>query len=204
MPKPCSVVASVGFPFRRRRAAAWVVAATLGIGLGPAATPSALSEPPFALASTDLQQDKSVDQAVVYDKNGCGGKNRSPQLQWRDAPAATKAFAVTMFDLDAPTPGWWHWAVAGIPATVRSLPTNASASGFLSRIHAIEARNDYDSNGYGGPCPPPGKPHRYVITVYALGTTDLRLAPGRPAIMFDHEIGAASLVKASITVIYGR
>ncbi|WP_436022838.1 YbhB/YbcL family Raf kinase inhibitor-like protein [Trinickia sp. LjRoot230] len=191
-------------PFRGRRAAAWVAIATLGIGLGPAASPSALSEPSFTLASTDLQQGKPIDQAFVYDKNGCGGKNRSPQLQWRDAPAATKAFAVTMFDLDAPAPGWWHWAIAVIPATVRSLPTNASASGFLSGIHAIEARNDYDSNGYGGPCPPPGKPHRYVITVYALGTTDLRLAAGRPAIMFDHEIGAASLGKASITVIYGR
>jgi Raf kinase inhibitor-like YbhB/YbcL family protein len=109
-----------------------------------------------------------------------------------------------MFDQDAPGRGWWHWAVEGIPATVGSLPENASSSGFLKKLGAVEARNDFDIDGYGGPCPPPGKPHRYVITVYALNTADLRLAQGRPALMFDHEIGTATLGSARMVVNYGR
>jgi phosphatidylethanolamine-binding protein (PEBP) family uncharacterized protein len=43
-----------------------------------------------------------------------------------------------------------------------------------------------------------------VVSVYALDTTNLRLATGRPAIMFDHEIGTATLGVAKMTVTYGR
>jgi Raf kinase inhibitor-like YbhB/YbcL family protein len=84
------------------------------------------------------------------------------------------------------------------------LPENASASGYVKKIGAVEGRNDFDIDGYGGPCPPAGKAHRYVVTVYALNTTDLRLAQGRPALMFDHEIGTATLGSARIVVNYGR
>jgi Raf kinase inhibitor-like YbhB/YbcL family protein len=31
--------------------------------------------------------------------------------------------------------------------------------------------NDFGQIGYGGPCPPPGKPHRYFFKIYALDTT---------------------------------
>ncbi|KAF1050664.1 MAG: hypothetical protein GAK41_01523 [Burkholderia gladioli] len=98
----------------------------------------------------------------------------------------------------------------GIPASVTSLPANASASGALRRLGATEAEaeaesgndygNDYGNDRYDGPCPP-GKPHRYVITtVYALDTDRLRTVQGRPAQLFDHEIGVATLVWARLTV----
>lgn len=203
MLKPCSVVASVWFRSRARRAAAALGCGALGLAC--CGGPPAFAQDAFAVTSTDVQPNRPIGNAFVYDKNGCHGLNHSPQLQWSGEPAGTKSFAVTMFDIDAPGPGWWHWAVAGIPATVHSLPSQTSGSSHLKRLHAIEARNDYDdAAGYGGPCPPPGKPHRYVITVYALDTADLRLASGRPALMFEHEIGTASLAKASITVTYGR
>jgi len=109
-----------------------------------------------------------------------------------------------MFDPDAPGPGWWHWAAADIPAQVRELPENASGSGDLKRLGAVEARNDFDVDGYGGPCPPPGKPHRYVITVYALSTDRIDIAQGQPAMMFDHEISVSALGHAQLTVTYGR
>ena len=158
----------------------------------------------FALASTDLRDGATIGTAQIYDQNGCKGANTSPELSWHDAPAGTKSFAVTIFDIDAPGPGWWHWAVAGIPPSIESLPANASRSGYLQKIGAIEARNDWGDVGYGGPCPPPGKPHRYIVTVFALNTTDLRLGPARHALMFDHEINTAALAQASLTVTYGR
>jgi Raf kinase inhibitor-like YbhB/YbcL family protein len=37
--------------------------------------------------------------------------------------------------------------------------------------------NDFKRLGYGGPCPPPGKPHRYFFKLYALDTL-LDLKPG--------------------------
>jgi Raf kinase inhibitor-like YbhB/YbcL family protein len=158
----------------------------------------------FTMSSTSFKPGGTVGQAQVFNQDDCKGGNRSPQLSWRDPPAGTRGFAITMFDIDAPGRGWWHWAVVGIPANVDHLPENASASGYLSKIGAVEARNDFDVDGYGGPCPPPGKPHRYVITVYALNTADLRFGPGRPALMFDHEINTATIGFARMTVMYGR
>jgi Raf kinase inhibitor-like YbhB/YbcL family protein len=176
----------------------------LGLALLAAHGPHALAEGAFALTSASFRAGGTVADAQVFNQDDCKGGNRSPQLSWHDAPPGTRSFAVTMFDQDAPGRGWWHWSVAGIPATVSSLPENASSSGFLSKLGAVEARNDFDTDGYGGPCPPPGKPHRYIVTVYALSTADLRLAQGRPALMFDHEIGTATLGFARMVVNYGR
>jgi Raf kinase inhibitor-like YbhB/YbcL family protein len=164
----------------------------------------AFADDTFAVASTSLRAGGTVDAAQVLNEGDCKGANRSPQLSWHGAPAATRSFAVTIYDPDAPGRGWWHWAVAGIPATVDQLPENASASGFLKKLGAVEARNDFEQDGYGGPCPPPGKPHRYLITVYALSTANLRLSQGRPALMFDHEINTATLGAARMVVTYGR
>lgn len=159
----------------------------------------------FQLQSTDIKPTTRVAPAsMVFDQNGCTGANRSPELSWHGAPAATRSFALSIVDPDAPGRGWWHWAVAGIPASVTQLPSNASASGALRKLGAVESRNDFDTDGYGGPCPPSGKPHHYVITVYALDTTDLRLSQGRPSLMFEHEIRATSLATAQLVVTYGR
>lgn len=177
---------------------------SLCIALLAAGVKHASAQETFSVTSSDLRDGATVGNAQVYDKDDCKGGNVSPQLSWRNAPAGTRSFAVTLFDPDAPGPGWWHWAVAEIPSSVASLPSNASASGVLKRMGAIEARNDYGDAGYGGPCPPPGKPHRYVLTVFALNTADLRLGPARHALMFDHEINTSVLAKAQLTVTFGR
>jgi Raf kinase inhibitor-like YbhB/YbcL family protein len=164
----------------------------------------AVAEIPFTLTSSDVAANQPVPLSLVFDQEGCTGGNRSPQLSWRGAPAATRSFAITIFDPDAPGRGWWHWAVADIPATVSQLPGNASASGVLRKMGAVESRNDFDIDGYGGPCPPPGKPHRYVITVYALDSSDLDVSQGRPALVFEHEIRTAALASTQLIVTYGR
>ncbi|MBN6727492.1 YbhB/YbcL family Raf kinase inhibitor-like protein [Burkholderia multivorans] len=162
------------------------------------------AQAPFTVSSDDLAPGGRVGTANLFDRGDCKGENRSPQLSWRNPPPGTQGYAVTMFDPDAPGRGWWHWAVTGIPRTVTSLPADASASGFLRRIGASEARNDFGTDGYGGPCPPPGRPHRYVITVYALKAADLRVAQGRPAPMFEHEIGTETIGTARLVVRYGQ
>lgn len=193
-----SVSGSSPWPFVRTA----LVAVVSGI-VSTAAVPAGAAGP-FSVTSANLSDGGAVDMKQVFDHGNCHGGNRSPQLSWRNPPEGTRSFAVTMFDPDAPGRGWWHWALAGVPARVLALPENASASGYVAKLGAIEARNDFDVDGYGGPCPPPGKPHRYVVTVYALSVEDLRLAQGRPAAMFDHEIRAAMLGSATLTVTYGR
>jgi Raf kinase inhibitor-like YbhB/YbcL family protein len=181
--------------------AGWFVAA---FGAMFSASAPAHAESTFSLASASFRDGGVVDTEQVFDRANCHGGNQSPQLSWSHPPEGTRSFAVTMFDQDAPGHGWWHWAVAGIPARVLSLPENASGSGYLAKLGAIESRNDFDADGYGGPCPPPGKPHRYVVTVYALNIENPGVAQGRPSAMFDREIRTSALGSATLTVTYGR
>jgi Raf kinase inhibitor-like YbhB/YbcL family protein len=180
--------------------------ALAGVVMTCVTMPAALSHAGenFRLSSPSFVEGGTVGPSQIFNDAGCNGPNHSPGLMWRNAPAGTRSFAITIFDRDAPGRGWWHWAVANIPANVTSLPENASASGELRKFGAIEARNDFNVDGYGGPCPPPGNPHRYVVTVYALRVETLPLAQGRPAALFDREISGLSLGSAQITVTYGR
>lgn len=164
----------------------------------------AVAQDAFTVSSATLKPGRPVPLQQVYDRNDCGGANQSPAVAWHGAPAGTRSFAVTLFDPDAPGAGWWHWAVASIPPNVDHLPANASARGTLAKLGAIEARNDFGDTGYSGPCPPPGPPHHYVLTVYALNTMDLPLVTGRPAEIFEHELSVAALATAKLVVTYGR
>ncbi|MGI4812563.1 MAG: YbhB/YbcL family Raf kinase inhibitor-like protein [Janthinobacterium lividum] len=158
----------------------------------------------FVVSAPGLHDGGMVSPQQLYDRGGCHGANISPALNWQHAPAGTKSFAVTVFDPDAPGRGWWHWAVANIPASIHALPANASASGALAALGAIQARNDFDDEGYSGPCPPPGAVHHYDITVYALKDAALPVVAGRPALFFEHEILDAVLAKARMRLSFQR
>jgi Phosphatidylethanolamine-binding protein len=83
--------------------------------------------PSFTVTSTDVTDGQALPAAQM---SGIfevpGGKDLSPQLSWSGAPAETRSYTVTMYDPDAPSgSGFWHWAVADIPASVTELPTGA-------------------------------------------------------------------------------
>jgi hypothetical protein len=80
----------------------------------------------FTLSSPTIKPNAKLTDEQVFNGFGCAGKNVSPALAWKGAPAGTKSFAVTVYDPDAPTgSGWWHWVVVNLPASVTSLPAGA-------------------------------------------------------------------------------
>ena len=135
---------------------------------------------------------------------GCHGDNISPELSWENPPAGTQAFAVTMYDKDAPTgSGFWHWVVFNIPANVMELKSGAGdPSKGLLPAGAILGMTDFGKPGYGGPCPPPGAPHEYLITVYAL-KAPLQLDQSASAAFVGFMLNGNVIEKASI-VMYGK
>ena len=156
----------------------------------------------FTLTSPDISAGQSIAKTFVYNSFGCTGKDISPALNWSGAPAGTKSFVVTVYDPDAPTgSGWWHWAVANIPASIHHLARGAGTvhSQSLPK-QALQLRNDFGSHAYGGPCPPKGDtPHHYQFKVYALDVAKLPLsAQDSPAklgfMVHQHKLGVAELV----------
>jgi Raf kinase inhibitor-like YbhB/YbcL family protein len=158
----------------------------------------------FALTSTDFSEGGTIANAQVY--TDCRGQNVSPALKWSGAPEGTKSFALLVHDPDAPTgSGWWHWVAYNIPAATTSLAAGAGdAKKNLMPAGATQGRNDYGTTGYGGPCPPPGKPHHYNFRLYALKVAKLELPEGASAAAISFNVRAQALGTAELTGLYGR
>jgi len=117
---------------------------------------------PFTIASASFQ-----DSGEITRKFTCDGDDSSPQLSWSNPPQATKSFVLIADDPDAPVGTWTHWVVFDLPAQTASLPEGVPKTEDVPG-GGHQGRNDFRKVGYGGPCPPPGKPHRYFFRLYAL------------------------------------
>jgi Raf kinase inhibitor-like YbhB/YbcL family protein len=175
-----------------------------GLASFAAATASAAE---FKLSSPTIKPNGRLPIEQVFNEFGCTGKNLSPELSWTPGPKATKSYALTVYDPDAPTgSGWWHWVVFNIPANVTKLPAGAGAlSSGLMPAGAVQGRTDFGVAGFGGACPPEGdKPHRYIFTVHALKTASIDLPPEASAALVGFMIHANVLAKATFMARYGR
>ena len=101
------------------------------------------------------------DGETIPAKYTCDGANVSPPLAWSGVPGGTQSLAVIADDPDAPVGTWVHWVLYDLPAGQTSLVEGVQGV-------ALEGANDFRKTGYGGPCPPRGKPHRYFFKLYAL------------------------------------
>jgi Raf kinase inhibitor-like YbhB/YbcL family protein len=164
------------------------------------------SADPLTVTSPDVKEGAMITTKQVYKGFGCSGENVSPSLAWKGAPAGTRSFAVTMYDPDAPTgSGWWHWVVYNLPASATSLPAGAGdPAKKLMPAGATQGRTDFGAAGYGGPCPPPGSPHRYIFTVFALKTDKIDVPTDATAAMIGFNLNAHKLASATLTAKYGR
>lgn len=158
--------------------------------------------PEITLTSEDFAEGQTLPMPQASAIFGAGGEDVSPQLSWSGFPAETKSFVVTCYDPDAPTAsGFWHWAVADIPASVTSLPAGAGAPDATALPGgAVTLRNDAGLAQFVGAGPPPGHgPHRYFFAVHAVDVESLDLPEGSsPGFLgfnlFSHAIGRGTLI----------
>lgn len=107
--------------------------------------------------------------AAIPRKHTCDGGDLSPALSWSGAPESTREFAVVCDDPDAPGGTFTHWVIWGIPKSAATLPEGVAAGDEVATLaSARQGTNGFRVRGYRGPCPPPGRPHRYHFRVYAL------------------------------------
>lgn len=116
----------------------------------------------FAISSTSFQNGGAIPKKFT-----CDGADVSPELAWTNPPCRTQSFALIADDPDAPVGTWTHWVLFDLRGQTASLSEG------MAKVDEVpgggrQGRNDFRKIGYGGPCPPPGKPHRYFFKLYAL------------------------------------
>ena len=121
----------------------------------PAGMPLSLSSPAFP-ANGQIPPTHTCDRA-----------NTAPELLWSGAPDGTRSFALIVDDPDAPRGTFTHWLLWNLPADAAELPETGRGGARLP-AGALQGTNSGGAQGWMGPCPPPGGPHRYFFTLYAL------------------------------------
>jgi len=134
--------------------------------------------PIMKLSSSAFTQD--ADIPALYT---CEGRDQSPPLAWSGVPAGTRSLALIVDDPDAPDPAapkriWVHWVLYNIPPETTGLGAGVPRANLPAGTR--EGLNDWQREGYGGPCPPIGR-HRYFHKLYALDTVLPVLHPATKA-----------------------
>lgn len=119
----------------------------------------------FSLTTSSFKEGETIPTQYT-----CVGKNVSPPLQWNPPPHGTRSLVLIVDDPDAPVGTWVHWVLFNIPVNETQLPEGVPPKETFHK-GARQGLNDFKRVGYGGPCPPPGKPHRYFFRLYALDST---------------------------------
>ena len=147
--------------------------------------------------SFELQSEVFKNKGYIPDRYTCDAQDFSIPLSWSGIPENAKSLVLICDDPDAPFKIWVHWVAFNIPPEAGGLKEDISKKE-LAELSIIEGINDFGKVGYQGPCPPPGKVHRYSFRLYALDTT-LALEEGASKkdvieVMQGHIIAEAKLV----------
>jgi Raf kinase inhibitor-like YbhB/YbcL family protein len=125
----------------------------------------------------------------------CQGKDVSPQLDISGIPDGTKSLALIVDDPDAPSGTWVHWVIWNISPSQKieeqKIPAGAS-----------QGLNDFNEQGYRGPCPPSGA-HRYFFKLYALDTT-LKLPSDARKQDLEESMHGHILAQAQLIGVYSK
>ena len=149
------------------------------------------------LTSTAFAEGKDIPT-----RHTCDGPDLSPALKWSGVPAAAKALALIADDPDAPVGTWVHWVLYDLPVTVAELPEGVAKTPSIP-AGAKQGLNDFKRSGYGGPCPPRGKPHRYFFKLYALDAP-VGLKPGATKQELERAMDKHVLAEAQLMGTYQR
>ncbi|MBN1235880.1 MAG: YbhB/YbcL family Raf kinase inhibitor-like protein [Methanotrichaceae archaeon] len=142
-----------------------------------------------------------LDFDSVPDECTCEGMDVSPMIEIQGLNATTMAIIVD--DPDAPSGTFTHWLIWNIPPTdviPRAIAKNAVIN---EPFTASQGTNDFGEIGYAGPCPPPGKPHRYFFRVFGLDRM-LDLKAGKSAKDLQKAMQGHVLQKGEAVATYGR
>jgi Raf kinase inhibitor-like YbhB/YbcL family protein len=188
----------------------WLVWSISGLLLTAALLTGCGGEEPTPALAADEQDILSFEMtSAAFEPGGtipqqhtCDGPDLSPPLRWAAPPEGTQSLVLIADDPDAPGKTWVHWVLYDLPPDRQELAEGLPQQETLIE-GGVQGKNDFDKIGYGGPCPPKGKPHRYFFKLYALDIK-LNLSPGATKSQVLERMSGHVLAEAELIGSYGR
>ena len=143
------------------------------------------------ISSAVFENNKSIPK-----KYTCDGANGNPPLKVENVPREAKSLALILDDKDAPRGTYVHWILWGLHPGLQEIRENSVPEG------AVQGRNDFQKNNYGGPCPP-SRAHRYVFKVYALDV-QLNLDPKSMKADLEKAMEGHVIARGELMGVYKR
>jgi Raf kinase inhibitor-like YbhB/YbcL family protein len=143
-----------------------------------------------------------VEGGMIPQRNTCDGEDLSPSLAWSGVPLGAQSLVLIADDPDAPVGTWVHWVIYDMPPGLTNLPEGLSTTASVAGM-GTQGKNDFRKLGYGGPCPPSGKPHRYFFKLYALDKL-LSLPSGATKADVEKAMKSHILAEGQLIGKYGR
>ncbi len=125
------------------------------------------SQGTFRLLSPTLREGDFIPASYTCDTNLVEYPNGvSPPLGWVYPPDGAQSLVALM--INESEDNRVHWALINIPADCQYLDEALSPESADLPGDSWETRNDFDTRGYRGPCPPVGVLYTYRIEILAL------------------------------------
>jgi Raf kinase inhibitor-like YbhB/YbcL family protein len=156
----------------------------------------------FTVSAFEISSPAFQDGERIPDRHTCVGEDLSPPLRWEGAPEGAQSFALIAEDPDAPGGTFVHWVLYNLPAAITELPEGLPRDERLES-GALQGMSDFRVVGYRGPCPPPGRPHRYYFILRAFDAA-LNLGPGATKARLEAAMQGHVLAEAKLMGTYGR
>jgi Raf kinase inhibitor-like YbhB/YbcL family protein len=156
----------------------------------------------FRLLSPAFAEGDMIPPTYTCDTNDPDLANgASPPLVWIYSPGATQSLAVVMTNTSVDDRV--HWAIVNIPPNIQFLEEALSPASLALPGSSWEAGNDFDTQGYRGPCPPVGVFNFYRFTILSLDR--LIEKPPNPPYTYNaiaQQLEDATIEDAAIDVFY--
>ena len=163
----------------------------------------ALREPAKEIINTPVNKISMIltspafkNNSIIPAKFTCDGTNVNPPLKFFAVPDNTITLVLIVDDPDAPSGNWTHWLAWNIDPTTQTIEEGVAPPG------AIQGRNDFSANSYGGPCPPTGT-HHYQFKLYALDIV-LNLPPHSGKEDLTNAMQGHVLAEAKLVGLYSK
>jgi Raf kinase inhibitor-like YbhB/YbcL family protein len=176
---------------------------TTSVSPTPPANTGPASPPAEGTSGWSLTSSAFSDGATIPAKYTADGPDVSPPLAWTTPPSGTAALALICDDPDAPAGTWTHWVVYGMAPDLTGLKEGLPKEASVTDPKLTQGTNSFGKAGWGGPSPPPGKPHHYQFTLYAL-SAKVDLKPGAKKGELQKAMEGKVLAQAQLTGTYGR